>query len=132
MKITITVNNTNRGISNKLILFGARKNYLYPNFGNNQCININKVEFDESYKREIGINTGFEEYMEEENNYSALLMDCMRYNFEVTYVNGKSPVFKIKKSDKTSTRPLNPYLEVYEMDIPSGDNKIVIEIKKLD
>ena len=130
MKVTLTVDNTNIGISKELILFGARENYLRPNWGNNRCINIIKVEFDEYYKREIGINTGIEET--EEVFYTVLLMDCVKYNFEVVSVNGKVPVFKIKNSDKTLTRPINPYLETYKMDVPSGENKIVIELKKLD
>lgn len=135
MNATITVNNKGQ-IGTKLILFGARHNLLLSNYGNLSCIELVKVEFDEWYEEEIGLDdTNFANPELAWRGFHSLLMDLIHYDFRVISLNGKPLKYKIKGSNPieyktltTSDNLLDPYLYEYEYELQkSGENIIIVE-----
>lgn len=131
MKIKITVDSN---YNSKVKLFGAKFAYIMVNFGNEVGINISKIEGDDEYKQKIGdyVNP----FSEKSYTYfSAFLLDCIKYNFIITSINGE-PLKRLVKSKKIGEydtyeiiEELNPYSDMYVADVKSGENIFEFEIK---
>lgn len=137
MRAFITV--YNRGnIGNKAILFGSRHNLMLCNYGNSSTIDFEKVEFDEWYKEEIGLDD--EKFSNTEwRGMHSFLMDLVHYDFRVISLDGKPLKYKVKGSNPIEYKPLtsddnylDPYLYEYEHELRhSAMNTIVVELIKV-
>ena len=129
MQVSITVKN--KLTLNKLVLFGARHNYLSINHGNNVAIEITNVEFDDEYKKFVGLTdySGKPDW----TNYVCFIMDTIKYNFRIISMNGDSLKREIKNTSPVEYETideLDPYMNSYEYELTSiGEHRITVELK---
>lgn len=122
MKITFKIKS--RG-SQRLLLFGARFNYILVNYGNNTSISFEDVEVCDEYKNLIG-DFPKEAY----NKVHCILMDCLKHDLIIDSINGLAPEMPIKETSPTEyeQRPFNAYNEACEVKVNDGFNTIEVEL----
>ncbi len=128
MKVLITVLNRGRK-GDKLILFGARHNYISINLGNNITVDIVEAIIDYDYKTQTGLIYSNPK-PSNKNKYMPFLMDCIKYDFRVISINRNKLIRLVPDSNPKEYKQgvINPYCEEYEYEMTAGVNTIEIEL----
>lgn len=133
MKLTITIGHEQGLVRAKeFVLFGARHNFLASNCGNDSTLIILKTEFDDDYKKIVGLPDDYE--VPDWRGYSCFLMDCVKFDFRINRINGK-PLLKANKETNPFTfeeipfNKFNPYFEEYRIPLEEDWKETKFEIE---
>lgn len=99
----------------KIILFGAKYYYFWPNFGNTTGITVSVINVCGEYKKlcgEVLLPNGHND------GYGSFLLDCGKYDLQIVNINGKNV-------------SIDPYKEIYTLPEINGTTLDIEIVKKV-